>query len=436
VETPEPDLNLKRTKTMDKDIFEPYAPPYNVPFPDSAQLTAYELLAFLPNSLRSPDVIYRFVSNGASRRALHALINSARDLEKEWTANQCGSTITKVMNHAGFLGWTTKLHEHWHAPRESSWDETHLGVAGFMTPGKPHEGEEPSIQFKELANSVRRWPQGGEALDLTGMIEYCVHHPAELWSYPQDYEKLLELTGGPRIVSKGNLDRILFRAWEETKSPPHRPWSTAEQETAKALLETKKTKKKGHKLRHDTPMSGVQSSDVTPTPGVHRKERGSLRKRVKVEDIDMEEEQKDAKDAEEPYVEHYTRAAAEYVAPPQEATTPDQYALRSAFAAEHDVGETQPFSAYAFGGPRHQPPYRMLHDIGQPNEADVSGWAENLRWAFEQRACFWHTMPTAGWNESPTHMAFIAEKRHEQLWASDELLEQLFLDHEEDRRWK
>jgi hypothetical protein len=95
------------------------------------------------------------------------------------------------------------------------------------------------------------------------------------------------------------------------------------------------------------------------------------------------------------------------------------------FAVEHDAGEMEVVSAYAFGGPRHQPPYRLLHDIEQPDQADVSGWAENLRWAFEQRACFYHTEQTEGWNESPGHMERIAQIRQKQVWASDELLEQL-----------
>jgi hypothetical protein len=150
---------------------------------------------------------------------------------------------------------------------------------------------------------------------------------------------------------------------------------------------------------------------VTPTPEANRRERERRRKHVKIEEMDLEEQLRYEEDREEPYVEHYTRAAAEYVAPLYEATTPDQFALGLAFAAEHYVAETDLFSAYAFGGLRQQPPYRMLHEIDQPNEADISGWAEDSRWSFEQRACFWHTMPTTGWNESPAHMAFVAEKR-------------------------
>lgn len=429
METPEPDL--QRRKIREKDIFEPYAPPYNLPFPESARFTAYELVAFLPNSIRCHDVVYRFVSNGATRRAIWALINSARDLQKEWTANQCGMAITKVMNHAGFTGWTTTLHDYWHAPRKDSWDETHLDVDGFATPGEPSERDEPSIQFKDLAISVRRWPQGDEALDLTRMVEYCVLNPAEDWTYPHDYEKLMKHIGGPRAVGRGNIDRVLFKSWEDTKPPPPRLWSTEEQETAKALLETKRRKKKGDNMRLETPISETRSRDATPTARVQRKERGRPRKRVKLEDIDVEELMH-GEDGREAHAEHYTRAAAKYVAPPGEVTTPTVFELRLAFAAEHDVGETDLFSAYAFGGPRHQAPYRMLHDIDQPDEGDVSGWAENLRWSFEQRACFWHTVQVAGWNESPAHMEFIAQTRQKQVWASDELLEQLLYDGEED----
>jgi hypothetical protein len=67
----------------------------------------------------------------------------------------------------------------------------------------------------------------------------------------------------------------------------------------------------------------------------------------------------------------------------------------------------------------------MLHDIKQPDSLDFSGWAENLRWASEQRACFWHTVETEGWNESPEHMDIIARARVQQTWASDELLDLL-----------
>ena len=100
--------------------------------------------------------------------------------------------------------------------------------------------------------------------------------------------------------------------------------------------------------------------------------------------------------------------------------------LALAFQAEGFVGESDIYSAYAFGGPRHAPPYRYLYQITQPHPRDVSGWAETLRWAFEQRVLFSKDFPqVAEWDESSAHMARIERERTQRVWASDELLEQL-----------
>jgi hypothetical protein len=55
-----------------------------------------------------------------------------------------------------------------------------------------------------------------------------------------------------------------------------------------------------------------------------------MKREEEVEDMNIEVEQK-YEDVEEPYIEHYTRAAAKYVAPPQEATMPDQHTLGLVF---------------------------------------------------------------------------------------------------------
>jgi hypothetical protein len=94
--------------------------------------------------------------------------------------------------------------------------------------------------------------------------------------------------------------------------------------------------------------------------------------------------------------------------------------------AEGAVSESDPFSAYAFGGPRRTPPYRYLCEIDQPHPWDISGWAENLRWVLEQRTLFSHSFPeTMSWSESPEHMACVERERTQHVWASDELLEQM-----------
>ena len=159
IESSEPEK--RRYIIRNKDTFEPYAPPYHLPFLAGARLTAYELLAFLPNSLRSPDIVYRFASNGASRRAIWAIVNSARDLQKEWTPNQCGSILAQVMNRAGFEGWMITAHWDWHSALKNTWDESNLEVTGFKTLGIQREADHLDknrhVPFKDLAVSVRRW---------------------------------------------------------------------------------------------------------------------------------------------------------------------------------------------------------------------------------------------------------------------------------------
>ena len=122
-----------------------------------------------------------------------------------------------------------------------------------------------------------------------------------------------------------------------------------------------------------------------------------------------------------------TREQPRYVPPSPNIAAPlATSVVAEMFRVDGVSGETDPYSAYAFERPRRSPPYRCLHQIAQPRPWDISGWAENLRWAFEQRVLFGREHTAAlGWNESPAHMAYIEEQRTRGVWASDELLEVL-----------
>lgn len=67
----------------------------------------------------------------------------------------------------------------------------------------------------------------------------------------------------------------------------------------------------------------------------------------------------------------------------------------------------------------------MLQNIGEPHEKDISGWAENLRWAHKQWKIFPDALGNTGWNESPEQMEMIVSIREKQVWLSDELLAHL-----------
>ena len=119
-----------------------------------------------------------------------------------------------------------------------------------------------------------------------------------------------------------------------------------------------------------------------------------------------------------------TYSKAEFVPPPPSQSS----SVTQIFQAEDFASESDPYCAYAFGGP-----YRWLHQIAQPHPWDKSSWAENLRWAFEQRVLFLREHSAAvRWNESPEHMECIEQERTRRVWASDELLDQLLGDTDTD----
>ncbi|KAF2034153.1 hypothetical protein EK21DRAFT_48352, partial [Setomelanomma holmii] len=404
--------------------FGPRAPSRVLPFPAGANLTSYEILAFLPNAIHCADVVYRFVSNGAGRHVLWVIVNTARDFPDEWHANCCGTYMYKAMKAAGYDAWTVTTHNNWHDARRTIWDEAGLDVTDFRTPSEVH-GEADwaeNIPFASLAVDVRRMPQGNDALDLTRMVQHCVRHPQEKWMYPRDYAKLLSHIGGPVPIRPAHTDRTLFERWEHKTPPPPRVWTEEEIEAANSLRQTRTKRKRASGARLLTPDSNERSGEATPTRTVKRT-REVPKRRARLEEINVDdgvwEEDRQSQ------VEIYQRAPAEYVAPPKNMQVSSHSDVELAFAAEGTVEERDAYSAYAFGGPRHSGPYRMLHHMGRPHPEDISGWAENLRWAFEQRACFWHTVETERWNESPIHMELIVKARVKQDWASDELLENI-----------
>jgi hypothetical protein len=141
------------------------APSRNLLFSRNASITAVELLTFLPNSVHSGSLIYRFCSNRVKPAMINTIINTQRDLLVEWGQNKCRMAMYDAMYRAGYKEWKFKKHGQFHETRKDSWDEDDLGVEGFLTPGQVKGGETPAadIPFKLLAVDVRRMPQGDDA---------------------------------------------------------------------------------------------------------------------------------------------------------------------------------------------------------------------------------------------------------------------------------
>jgi hypothetical protein len=259
--------------------------------------------------------------------------------------------------------------------------------------------------------------------------------------YPRDYDKLLKLLGGSLPVRPANLDRVTFEEWDDVKPSPHRTWSAAEEDADRKAPGLKRAKNKTNNKA-----VGIADADVLSRQSTLGTEAQLMRserpgKRPRLEEADMEEymdeetemainghknkaeaEHNDNGTDKKVLKEVYIRPSIEYVASPEVATAPTSSEVALAFKGEGIAGDTNPFSPSVFDESRLAPPYRMLHDIEQPEDADVGGFAENLRWAVEQRAYYCGTRRVQGWNESSAHMKVIGQVRQTRVWASDELV--------------
>lgn len=227
-------------------------------------MTIAEIIAFLPNSINCADVIYRMVSNGGTRKTIHAIFNTFRDFEAEWSVNCCGETMYKVMDKAGYFNWTISKHGLWHDSRKSSWDANRLDVGELRVTSLGVPGG--TVSFKSLAKNVRAMPEGDDALDLTRMIRYCVLKSEDGWEYPKDYNELLGLLGGPAEVREQNTDGAVFRRWEMKRAQPPTPRPAPPLAGVELLSSLRSTRRRVGGLNKRSTAEG-RSRSGSPGPG-------------------------------------------------------------------------------------------------------------------------------------------------------------------------
>ncbi|KAL1608485.1 hypothetical protein SLS60_003427 [Paraconiothyrium brasiliense] len=203
-----------------------FAPSANVPFPKAgtqANVTAVELMVFFPRYLQSTDVIDRLISNGGTSAVFAHIVNAHRVLKGTSLAqgNYFYSVMKVRMRKRGptYSDWTVS--DHSTLPGHNS---SNLNIAGLHTAGDVRanstnlgistaDRNHGSIQFKDLANHVKKLPSGFDALDLTRCIEYAMAHPTRSWEYPDDFERLVTHIGGPSQIQPEHYDRAAFQRW-------------------------------------------------------------------------------------------------------------------------------------------------------------------------------------------------------------------------------
>ncbi|KAF2472844.1 uncharacterized protein BDR25DRAFT_312727 [Lindgomyces ingoldianus] len=201
------------------------APSPNLDFPNG-NITAAELLAFLPHWLKSWDVIERFVSNGGTSCTMAHMINSFREAHK---GDLVPNTIFRMMKNAIVKRAGDRWNE-WSVGRHitaNDWDSANLSTGGFRPPRITHprhgsgcdkmNAPPKAVPFRKLAKGLKYMPAGYDALDLTRCVEHHANHPEEVWYFPNDYEQLLDYIGGPLKVHPENYDSAAFNRWENER---------------------------------------------------------------------------------------------------------------------------------------------------------------------------------------------------------------------------
>jgi hypothetical protein len=205
------------------NAFGALSPSWNLPFPEG-NMTAAEILAYLPHWLKSIDVIDRFVSHGARSANVAAIINEFRDLPTDsgFKPNSAMIMMQTAMRYAGYEEWTVSSHGDF--PRQIARLEDDLDVKGFRSPRLSHPKavrtkspekvavnmEAEPIDFKDLALYVKQHPSGPDALDLARCVQYALEHEDEEWLFPTDFRRLTTHLGGPARITRAHHDREIF----------------------------------------------------------------------------------------------------------------------------------------------------------------------------------------------------------------------------------
>lgn len=215
------------------------APSANTPFPQyngwPANVTAVELLTFFPRWLKSSDVIERFVSNGATTRSITDIVDAHRETKNPAYDAYFHNVMVPRMRALGDDRAVTGIdYRKWnpssHIPLPLH-DPTRLDISGMRTYtqiattlGKTVRtgGTDyncSAIPFYELAQRIKRFPSGPDALNLTRCVEYARDHPFENWMWPDDFERMVTHVFGVdnpqgQIPAAWHLDAEAFNRWK------------------------------------------------------------------------------------------------------------------------------------------------------------------------------------------------------------------------------
>ncbi|CAN9363455.1 unnamed protein product [Alternaria alternata] len=208
-------------------IFGPHAITRYLRIPQTGNITGVELTVFLPELLRTPGVLSRFIENGADAQTLARISAWFRATVKDHHTPATAANAMRHRTQATMRGhlqeekWTETRHKAGRYKKpEQVWDHENLTFAGVQNycedntkEGRHKRPPIPNVRFALLAVDVLVFPSGDDGLDLTRCVKAAAANEDLPLMFPRDYGFLTWLLGGPQLVRPANQDRELFNRW-------------------------------------------------------------------------------------------------------------------------------------------------------------------------------------------------------------------------------
>ncbi|RYN55251.1 hypothetical protein AA0114_g3657 [Alternaria tenuissima] len=168
-------------------IFGPHAITRYLCIPQTGNITGVELTVFLPELLRTPGVLSRFIENGADAQTLARISAWFRATVKD---HHTPATAANAMRHITQATMRRYLQEEkWTETRHKAgrykksgqvWDHENLTFAGVQNycedntkEGRHKRPPTPNVRFALLAVDVVVFPSGDDGLDLTRCVSWA-----------------------------------------------------------------------------------------------------------------------------------------------------------------------------------------------------------------------------------------------------------------------
>lgn len=218
---------------------------------------------------------------------LVTMINHFRNMPRGEIGNNSvyrmmqGQIKQRAHEDPAYRNWTVGNHQRIAKPPD--YDAASISVAGFRAPMMKKSSRRtsaPSILFRDLANGVKNFPSGFDALDLTRCVRYCVEHPEQEYRYPDHFEHLVSrlphdpintsvYTGSVTVTHKHQDSEVVKRFTSASTATIVRNSYKRKRDSRGCLL------RKDHLVNYECNNNGIPSgaksgSKVPPRKVIHK----------------------------------------------------------------------------------------------------------------------------------------------------------------------